>query len=44
VIVNGHIVGRAGIEELTEIINEAVRDRDVRLIATQVKQAQVLNV
>jgi len=40
----GHIVGRAGIEELTEIINEAVKDRDVRLIATQVKQPQVLNV
>ena len=38
--VAGHIVGRAGIEELTEIINEAVKDRDVRLIATQVKQAQ----
>lgn len=38
----GHIVGRAGIEELTEIINEAVKDRDVRLIATQVKQSQRL--
>lgn len=40
----GHIVGRAGIEELTEIINEAVKDRDVRLIASQVKQARVLTV
>jgi len=32
------VIGRAGIEELTQMINEAVKDRDVRLIATQVRQ------
>jgi hypothetical protein len=38
VIVQGHIIGRSGIDELTEIINEAVKDRDVKLVATAVKQ------
>jgi hypothetical protein len=38
VIVNGHIVGASGIEELTDMINEAVQGRDVRLVATQVRQ------
>lgn len=38
IYVNGPIIGQSGIEELTELINEAVQDRDVRLVATQVKQ------
>jgi hypothetical protein len=37
--INGHVVGRTGIEELTDMINEAVQDRDVRLIATATRQA-----
>jgi hypothetical protein len=40
VIVNGHIVGVSGIEELTDMINDAVRNRDVKLIASQVRQSQ----
>jgi hypothetical protein len=39
VIIQGHVIGRAGIEEMTDIINEAVRDRDVRLIATSVRRS-----
>jgi len=39
IIVQGHVIGQAGIEELTSMINEAVKDRDVRLVATQVRQA-----
>lgn len=42
VYIYGHVIGASGIEELTEIINDAVKDRDVRLIATQVKQGQRL--
>ncbi|KKM06412.1 hypothetical protein LCGC14_1744290, partial [marine sediment metagenome] len=38
IVIQGHIVGQSGIEELTEMINEAVQGRDVRLVATQVKQ------
>jgi hypothetical protein len=38
VIVQGHIIGRSGIEEVTDMINEAVQQRDVRLVATAVKQ------
>lgn len=38
VIVNGPVLGLSGVEQLAEIINEAVVGRDVRLIATQVKQ------
>jgi hypothetical protein len=36
--VSGPIVGVSGIEELTDMINDAVKNRDVRLIATQVRQ------
>ncbi len=36
--IQGHVIGRSGIEELTGMINEAVKDRDVRLVATQVRQ------
>jgi len=38
IYISGHVVGRAGIEELTEMINEAVKDRDVRVVATEVKR------
>ena len=38
IYIQGHVVGRSGIEELTDIINEAVVGRDVRLVATAVKQ------
>jgi len=33
----GHVVGTSGIEQLTDIINEAVADRDVKLLASAVK-------
>jgi hypothetical protein len=36
--VQGHIVGTSGIEELTGMINDAVQNRDVRLVASQVRQ------
>jgi len=36
--VAGHIVGQSGIEELTGMINDAVQNRDVRLVASQVRQ------
>lgn len=39
IYVQGPVVGASGIEELTDMINEAVQGRDVRLVATQVKQA-----
>lgn len=39
IVVYGHVVGQSGVEELTEMINEAVKDRDVRLVATQVRQS-----
>lgn len=43
VIVNGHVVGPSGIEELTEMINDAVLGRDVQLFSTASKQsAQVV--
>ncbi len=42
VIVQGNVIGKYGVEELTEIINEAVQERDVKLVATQVKQEGVL--
>jgi hypothetical protein len=35
VYIAGHLIGNSGIQELTEMINEAVQGRDVRLIATQ---------
>jgi hypothetical protein len=38
IYISGHVIGPSGIEELTDIINEAVVGRDVRLIATGVKQ------
>jgi hypothetical protein len=38
IYIQGHVIGPSGIEELTDIINEAVVGRDVRLIATGVKQ------
>jgi hypothetical protein len=37
IYVSGHIIGNSGIDELTSMINDAVKGRDVRLIATQVK-------
>jgi hypothetical protein len=37
IIINGHIVGRQGIEEMMQMMNEAVRDRDVSLVASGVK-------
>ncbi len=39
IYVQGHVIGRSGIEEITEMINDAVAQRDVRLVATQVSQA-----
>ena len=38
IYIQGHVIGRSGVEELTDIINEAVVGRDVRLVATAVKQ------
>lgn len=38
IYVSGNIIGQAGIEELTGMINDAVQHRDVRLVATQVRQ------
>jgi len=38
IVINGHVIGRTGVEELAEIINDAVINRDVRLVATQTKQ------
>ena len=38
IIVNGHIAGQSGFEELTDMINEAVEGRDVRLVSSQVKR------
>jgi len=38
IYIQGHVIGASGIEELTDTINEAVVGRDVRLIATGVKQ------
>jgi hypothetical protein len=37
--VYGHVFGFSGVEELAGALNDAVSQRDVRLIATQVKQA-----
>jgi hypothetical protein len=39
IYIQGNLVGRSGVDELIDIMNEAVQDRDVRLVATQVKQA-----
>jgi hypothetical protein len=39
-IINGHIIGQSGIGELTDMINEAVQDRDVRLVSTASKSDQ----
>lgn len=36
--VAGHIVGASGIEEFCGMVNDAVQNRDVRLVATQVRQ------
>lgn len=36
--VYGHVVGASGIEQLASMINDAVQNRDVRLVATQVRQ------
>jgi hypothetical protein len=41
IYIQGHIIGQSGIEELTQMINEAVKERDVRLVATQVRQGGV---
>jgi predicted nuclease with TOPRIM domain len=38
IYISGPIVGPSGIEELTDMINEAVQGRDVRLVATEVKR------
>jgi hypothetical protein len=40
VIVNGHIFGISGVEELTEAINDAVQGRDVQLVASRTKGVQ----
>ena len=37
IIINGHVIGRQGIDEIAEMINDAVRDRDVPLLASGVK-------
>jgi hypothetical protein len=39
IYISGHVIGTSGIEQLTDIINEAVADRDVKLLASSVKQA-----
>lgn len=39
IYISGHVVGASGIEELTEIINEAVEHRDVRLVSSEAKRA-----
>jgi len=39
IIVQGHVFGVSGVEQLASMLNDAVAHRDVRLIATQVKQA-----
>ncbi|MDE2097869.1 MAG: hypothetical protein KGL39_11520 [Patescibacteria group bacterium] len=36
--VYGHVVGASGIEQIASMINDAVQNRDVRLVATQVRQ------
>ena len=38
VYVQGHIVGASGIEEFASLLNNAVQNRDVRLVASQVRQ------
>jgi len=37
--VAGHVIGASGIEQLASMINDAVQNRDVRLVATQTRQA-----
>jgi uncharacterized membrane protein YgcG len=37
--VYGHVVGPSGIEQLCSMINDAVQNRDVRLVATQARSA-----
>lgn len=37
VIVNGHIFGIRGVDELAQVINDAVENRDVKLVASVVK-------
>ena len=39
VYVQGHVIGQSGVEELAGMINDAVQNRDVRLVASQVRQA-----
>jgi hypothetical protein len=39
VYVAGHVVGASGIEELAGMLNDAVQNRDVRLVASQTRQA-----
>ena len=39
VYVQGHVIGQSGIEEFCGMVNEAVQSRDVRLVASQVRQA-----
>jgi len=36
--VYGHVIGASGIEQLCSMINDAVQNRDVRMVATQVRQ------
>ena len=36
----GHIVGRSGMEEFAEMLNEAVEGRDVRLVASHTKSGR----
>jgi hypothetical protein len=38
VYVMGHVIGPSGIEEFAGMLNDAVQNRDVRLVATQVRQ------
>jgi dTDP-4-dehydrorhamnose reductase len=37
VYIYGHVFGTGGIDEVASMLNDAVKGRDVRLIATQVK-------
>ena len=37
--VQGHVIGQSGIEEFCSMVNDAVQNRDVRLIASQTRQS-----
>ena len=38
VYVQGHVIGASGIEEFCGLVNDAVQNRDVRLVASQTRQ------